>query len=1167
MMDSPALPSGAEERRERPRGLRFLLARFVDPKIGEEWQFLSPNPYPGLRSFAPDEKPLFKGRDDQVDDLRGLLAGRNVILVQGGSGSGKSSVVRAGLLANLAGFGGIPGRTGRWYTAEFAPGTNPAQALVKGLAEMLTDRFAGQGEKKAEARRELARLLNLSEPLSLAELQRELGKHLTIQREGTREPVIWVDAVQDFTATLLGKIDDALYDISNGPPTLLLLIDQFEEVFRLPSYVQAQALVDLVVRTYTPKSRSALHLALTLRSEELHRCTEFRGLTEVVNKSAYLLDRMDRNALRNAIVEPARAVLSQYRVEGWDQEDDIAPYDEAVLSHLLEGTVGLLQPVQAAGGFASEQERGGYSADAIPLLQHALRRLWQAASERWQVEMEKEPIDATTLPRARLLILKEDMEKARIFGPPGESLRNCLNAWANLTLSQAVQDLGRIVPAPRDMLAMTFDALSGKDDNGKWIRKFCTIDTIAAVSEIAMHKNLVTAFTRFRDAGYLQERQGFLNVSHEALFRSWTTFLRWMNQCDEVTVAIADADAAIDQAREEKRWPSDPPTGWWGKAREWGWGRQAAQANATLRITSVRALDALFGEHPAMQPSQPAAPVAGWFERFRNWGRNYGPNVSVPGPIPVIDRQGAGKRHAAGEKTDPIHLTEPWAIDRLLRMRGVVQAPSGTGAIDLDRLSARDRLNDMRRGWMLAKAWYEFGRRRGKYLVGGGVVAVVAVAVAAVSVPIYLSWKAETETARHMLAVQAVATGLLGDTRSDVPLAAWELSAILDGAAEAERSKRITAAQPEVQQMWRAIDFGARRALGEYSRIAFEQPSSLKLERAPCGNSRSHDQFATLPDGTEVQLKLEAPSSLESSTVWSFVKRGNDHVSIKSATFLAPQNAVSCLAPDASMILTWFPEPPAPSINTDAGWASRSPSLPQVYVVSWRCSAVEDRVCTRWESLYVGLMPALGLPLLGDLPKLTKNMYNVHQRLEHDQSPSINFFDSKLGNRGFFIAPENIIMDYVAGFSQPQTASPPSSVSMTSLGCPDQTSECDARSINIDGHEFLLHVIKDTDGAGSLEAGVSLAFKSSADGKPLRIANLALFGFNVQKFGTDGRSLWLSDAYGQGRRITVGRQMMLEIAKSLEKAPDPNLIKVVSHRCAENPCMEWLNSIAKGVGR
>jgi hypothetical protein len=54
------------------------------------------NPFPGLRPFMQEEADLFFGRDKQSDELVWRLASRRFLAVVGTSGSGKSSLVRAG---------------------------------------------------------------------------------------------------------------------------------------------------------------------------------------------------------------------------------------------------------------------------------------------------------------------------------------------------------------------------------------------------------------------------------------------------------------------------------------------------------------------------------------------------------------------------------------------------------------------------------------------------------------------------------------------------------------------------------------------------------------------------------------------------------------------------------------------------------------------------------------------------------------------------------------------------------------------------------------------------------------------------------------------------------------------------------------------------------------
>ena len=94
----------------------------------------SGNPFPGLRPFEPHESSLFFGRDDQCDDLLTRLGRRRLVAVVGMSGSGKSSLVRAGLLPALD-RGYLPSAGSSWHIAIFRPGSDPVANLTRGLAE------------------------------------------------------------------------------------------------------------------------------------------------------------------------------------------------------------------------------------------------------------------------------------------------------------------------------------------------------------------------------------------------------------------------------------------------------------------------------------------------------------------------------------------------------------------------------------------------------------------------------------------------------------------------------------------------------------------------------------------------------------------------------------------------------------------------------------------------------------------------------------------------------------------------------------------------------------------------------------------------------------------------------------------------------------------------
>ncbi|WP_243787703.1 serine protease [Saccharopolyspora gloriosae] len=69
--------------------------------LGDAWTAPSRNPYRGLRSFRQEDVELFRGRDTDIDRLRELVDRRDLVAVAGPSGSGKSSLVHAGLAPRL----------------------------------------------------------------------------------------------------------------------------------------------------------------------------------------------------------------------------------------------------------------------------------------------------------------------------------------------------------------------------------------------------------------------------------------------------------------------------------------------------------------------------------------------------------------------------------------------------------------------------------------------------------------------------------------------------------------------------------------------------------------------------------------------------------------------------------------------------------------------------------------------------------------------------------------------------------------------------------------------------------------------------------------------------------------------------------------------------------
>jgi hypothetical protein len=239
------------------------------------------NPYPGLRPFDELDHEVFFGREEEVDDLVKRLSERRLVAVLGISGCGKSSLVRAGLIPLLrSGLSDPLG--GDWRIIKIFPGTAPLEELQRALETKL--------ENRSHALRDWARR----------------------QPPGTR---------------------------------VLLFVDQFEEIFTYREETlatdggnAAALFIDLLL-TAIKDPGGPLYGVLTMRTDYLGKTAFFRGLAEALNNGHYLVPRLTRLQLQDAIELPAKSrgvvpapALVQRLLN--DSEDD--PDKLPVLQHLLK---------------------------------------------------------------------------------------------------------------------------------------------------------------------------------------------------------------------------------------------------------------------------------------------------------------------------------------------------------------------------------------------------------------------------------------------------------------------------------------------------------------------------------------------------------------------------------------------------------------------------------------------------------------------------------------------------------------------------------------------------------------------------------------------------------------------------------------------------------------
>lgn len=213
-------------------------------------------PYMGLLTFQPDDDRLFFGREAVVENLTGRLARRRFVALVGASGSGKSSLLRAGLVAALRRSG--PEGTSRWVTVLLTPGGRPLAALAAHLA-----------------------------PLCGASV-------VSLLHDLEADPRALDAAVRQAVA-------------SRPPDTrVALVVDQLEELWTQGhDENEVRRFIDGLVDA-AGRGDSPVDIVVGLRADFFGRGAQHDGLARLLEAHTVLLGAMDGDGLRAAIERPAR---------------------------------------------------------------------------------------------------------------------------------------------------------------------------------------------------------------------------------------------------------------------------------------------------------------------------------------------------------------------------------------------------------------------------------------------------------------------------------------------------------------------------------------------------------------------------------------------------------------------------------------------------------------------------------------------------------------------------------------------------------------------------------------------------------------------------------------------------------------------------------------------
>lgn len=219
----------------------------LKPEMKTEEPVIGDPPYMGLRYFDTSDADLFYGREVLIRELFARVQKESFLVIVGASGSGKSSIARAGLIPEWQ------KENERGVMHVITPTTHPLESLAASL---------------------------------------------TRETESVTATSTLVDDLIRDRRSLRLYVKKTLTNTQ-----LLLLVDQFEETFTLcKDPVERTA---FIANLLALAEDGASHVVITLRADFYHHCAEYEGLRQVLQTHQIYIGAMMADELRQAITTPA----------------------------------------------------------------------------------------------------------------------------------------------------------------------------------------------------------------------------------------------------------------------------------------------------------------------------------------------------------------------------------------------------------------------------------------------------------------------------------------------------------------------------------------------------------------------------------------------------------------------------------------------------------------------------------------------------------------------------------------------------------------------------------------------------------------------------------------------------------------------------------------------
>lgn len=385
-----------------------------------------PDPFKGLEAFQQTDAHFFFGREELIRKCLKRLQqsqSRRFLAVVGGSGSGKSSLVRAGVIPEIRA-GTLPA-SDSWPVLIFTPGETPVDALAQRLAPLIDDM--------------------------------EMEDALAVLRASP-------GGLHQLSERILAGDDER--------GRLLMVVDQFEEVFTRAGDVDRDAFLKMLVTAATQPGGRAL-IIITMRADFFDRLGRYPDLAALFEQeNMVIVTEMTAADLLRSIEGPAEAVG--------------LIYDEGLPQRILEDV---------------RRQPG-----SLPLLQYALKELYQKREGRRLTNASYEAIGGVRRALAR----------------HAEEIYDDLNPVQQSIMRRVLLSLVEVSETGEaTRRRVNRDDLQFRDVPQQSVQDL--IDLLTAANS-----RLLMTSRQIRASADQSQPVIWVEVSHEALIREWDRFTSWV---------------------------------------------------------------------------------------------------------------------------------------------------------------------------------------------------------------------------------------------------------------------------------------------------------------------------------------------------------------------------------------------------------------------------------------------------------------------------------------------------------------------------------------------------------------------------------------------------------------------------------------------------------------